>query len=239
MQGLAGRKRGKYTNWYQPHLADVILSTVARIGSVERAVNHLNLHMPIQFSKLSSSTIRGWFMPHKMAGKRYAVLKPGTQASLLQAFERRAPHGNGRGVQHASHTAHHFSQTRPLKAKNCGKHMCVIIADCWHSAAQFKEAEDIIVEALNGLRDSGGMVNSSIASCIIRGMLEVHAPEALEGSKAINLTLRWVRYFVQKRMGWTYRCLSHLSCDAQLHELTRMLSDCRLSAISHIPLKRH
>ena len=134
--------------------------------------------------------------------------------------------------------AHHLSQTRPLKANNCGKCLCVIFADCWHGAAQFQEVEDIVVEALNGLRASGGMVNSIIASCVIRGLLEVHAPEALEGPTAFKLTLRWVRHFMRRRMGWTYRCLSHLSCDAQIHKLTDVLSDCRLSALPHIPLKR-
>ena len=70
MQGLADSKRGKYTNWYQPQLADLILSTVARTGSVEGAVSHLKLHMPSQFSKLSASTIRGWFMPPEQGGER-------------------------------------------------------------------------------------------------------------------------------------------------------------------------
>ena len=84
MQGLADRKRGKYTNWYQPHLSDEILSTVDRVGSVDGAVRHLKLHMPTLFSKLSSSTIRGWFMPQQLGGKRYAVLRPGTRTSLLQ-----------------------------------------------------------------------------------------------------------------------------------------------------------
>ena len=101
--------------------------------------------------------------------------------------------------------------------------MCVIFADCWHSAAQFKEAEDIIVEALNGLRDSGGMVNSSIASCVIRGMLEVHAPEALEGSKA-SPTSHFAGCNTSCRSGWaghtgafhtcpaTHNCINSLEC---------------------------
>ena len=87
MQGLAGSKRGKYPNWYQPQLSDLILSTVARTGSVDGAVSHLKLHMPSMFNKLSSSTIRGWFMPPQLGGKRFADLKPGTRASLLQGCQ--------------------------------------------------------------------------------------------------------------------------------------------------------
>lgn len=64
------------------------------------------------------------------------------------------------------------------------------------------EAEAFIIDTLKALRTAGSTINSIVISGLMKSVLSERAPALLD---QLALSRRWCRYWLKKRLGWSYK----------------------------------
>ncbi|KAL3685961.1 hypothetical protein R1sor_003983 [Riccia sorocarpa] len=145
------------------------------------------------FKSLNESTIRGWFTER-------GVFKPKIQNIISD------PLYSGvvdlgpkllRGVAGPNPPDVHTKLQRgPRKLGEWGP-------SAWASAS---DLEGRFMELIHAQRESGVIINSTVVQYLLRGFLLAHNPEILiEKGRPFSCSLRWIRNWLQIRMGWSFR----------------------------------
>lgn len=63
-------------------------------------------------------------------------------------------------------------------------------------------AEQFVIDTLQSLRTAGSTINSVVISALMKSVPAVHAPSLLT---QLSLSRRWCRYWLKRRLGWTFK----------------------------------
>ncbi|KAL3700331.1 hypothetical protein R1sor_018353 [Riccia sorocarpa] len=196
----ANRGKQKYKNWFENPAEWKQIHEALRTNrfSYRKTADYLKVKYnrpgtENPFKSLNESTIRGWFTERGVfKPKIQNIISDPLYSGVVDLGLKLLPGVAGPNPP----DVHTKLQRGPGKLGEWGP-------SAWASAP---DLEGRFMELIHAQRESGVIINSTVVQYLLRGFLLAHNPEILiEKGGPFSCSLRWIRNWLQIRMGWSFR----------------------------------